>query len=181
MSQATDVRHPEWPEPYQNHMTIIEAAEALGVKYPNYVRTLLLPGKNGKAPKIAAVKLQQAGSKRQMWAIDPDSVQDYADHRGEGRASFGGGRPGKRRFILKVDTSVTPYDEESLAADLKEALGDAFIEVEKPKSYYKSKTSGEGDESDEDHANWELATLETLVPDAIDSDEDEDDESGMDL
>lgn len=174
MSENT-VRHPSWPAGYENYMTLVEAAEVLGVKYPGYVRTLILPKRNEegeivKPAKIVAVQLQQGKQKR--WALDPDSVDNYAANRG----TFGAtGRAGKRRAVVRFDNSKTSI--EAIREILAKELGDALIEVAKP--YQWKKKDGDEPKDAKEEETWRIATVDSLVPDIEEAEEDDD--TGMDL
>lgn len=169
MSENT-VRHPEWPEGFQNHMTITEAAAELGIEYPNYIRVLI------KSGKVTGQKLTRG--KKVQWAIDPDSVAHYDKTRGSFGEGRGGGRSNIRRYVLRVNPEVAG-DYYEVEEALAEALGEGFLSLEKPK-YYKPKAKDNADGSpDKPTQEWKVATLESLTPDT--DDEDEDDDSGMDL
>lgn len=164
-TQAVDVnevRHPNWPEGYTNYMTVIEAAEALNFKYPNYARTLV------SKEKLTGVKITLG--KQVRWAIDPESVEHYRTHRG----SFGSGRRGKggvRRMLVRID--LTKTNAEEFARELEEVFGDKVLSAEK--AYQGSSSSSDDEEdSDEEAKEWKVATLDSLVPD-------EEADDGMDL
>lgn len=157
-----EVRHPEWPEQFRTFMTIPEAADALDIKYPGYVRTLI------KKERVEAVKLAQGG--REIWAIDPETVQHYADNRGSfGRSTSS--RGGVRRIMVRVDTDMLPFNE--ALEKIREALGEAAESVRKPKSYYKSKSKDDEDDGDEDE-QWNV--VESLIPE---EDEESEDDEGL--